>query len=112
MARRKAQNIEVFCPPAESLPISAEHRRSNRHSGFESSLNRFRFMSVLLERTQPYNERVSGEHVTMSSQYDRHCRAKCAMGDRCVALLSDVNRREGKSLFARAGDCGAQKDAT
>jgi hypothetical protein len=29
-----------------------------------SSLNRFRFMSVLLERTQPYNERVSGEHVT------------------------------------------------
>jgi hypothetical protein len=29
-----------------------------------SSLNRFRFMSVLLERTQPYNERVSGEQVT------------------------------------------------
>jgi hypothetical protein len=28
-----------------------------------SSLNRFRFMSVLLERAQPYNERVSGEHV-------------------------------------------------
>ena len=34
-----------------------------------SSLNRFRFMSVLLERTQPYNEGVSGEHVSPSSSW-------------------------------------------
>ena len=38
-----------------------------------SSLNRFRFMSVLPERTQLYYVRVSGEQVTAYNNTPRKC---------------------------------------
>lgn len=58
---------------------------SRRISMIFSSLKRFRFMAVLLERTQPYYVRVSGVHVT--SLMVRFMRSTCPLVQGCLGLV-------------------------
>jgi hypothetical protein len=59
-----------------------------------SSLNRFRFMSVLLERAQPYNERVSGEHVT-SAHLTGRCKEAVSWAQAKGGLVSTTSCSNG-----------------